>query len=209
MAVNDIYDQDVQLRRITYYETLLQELVRVVNDPDAAPEALLSARAAADELEQYYTSSLWKRDFSDDEAGRLPWDLRRGVLSEDGIYNALESFRERLEELEEPETPPGGDRPYYDREAQTWRVDFPDRPSEEGSLLYVLCEFARAGLYYPYNDTQTRGKPYPGHGHAFEDVLRALLDDPKGFEVRGFEEFYAGQELELLDAIQKKLLQTE
>lgn len=33
-------------------------------------------------------------DFDDDEAGRLPPDLRRGVLSEDGIWNALERRRE-------------------------------------------------------------------------------------------------------------------
>lgn len=38
----------------------------------------------------YYISDAWKRDFAADEAGLLPKDLKRGVLSEDGIYNLLE-----------------------------------------------------------------------------------------------------------------------
>ena len=46
------------------------------------------------ELEAYYTSDEWKRDFADDEAGLLPKKLPRGVLSEDGVYNLLEEYRE-------------------------------------------------------------------------------------------------------------------
>jgi hypothetical protein len=46
------------------------------------------------ELESYYLSDEWKQDFSDDEAGLLPPDLKRGVLSEDGIYNLIETYRE-------------------------------------------------------------------------------------------------------------------
>ena len=46
------------------------------------------------ELEAYYLSDEWKRDFADDEAGLLPKKLPRGVLSEDGIYNLLEEYRE-------------------------------------------------------------------------------------------------------------------
>ena len=48
----------------------------------------------ADELEAYYKSPEWKRDFADDEAGRLPKGLKRGVLSEDGIYNLLEEIED-------------------------------------------------------------------------------------------------------------------
>ena len=41
-------------------------------------------------LSAYYSSDAWKRDYAADEAGLLPKDLKRGVLSEDGIYNLLE-----------------------------------------------------------------------------------------------------------------------
>ena len=42
------------------------------------------------ELEAYYTSRQWRDDFERDEAGEFPEGLKRGVLSEDGIYDLLE-----------------------------------------------------------------------------------------------------------------------
>ena len=40
-------------------------------------------------LSNYYGSDEWKQDFADDEAGLLPRDLKRGVLSEDALWNLL------------------------------------------------------------------------------------------------------------------------
>lgn len=40
-------------------------------------------------LTQYMESGQWLRDYSLDEKGELPKDLKRGVLSEDGLYNLL------------------------------------------------------------------------------------------------------------------------
>ena len=43
-------------------------------------------------LQHYYESPQWRMDLEADEAGLLPQDLHRGVLSEDGIYNLLEEY---------------------------------------------------------------------------------------------------------------------
>lgn len=51
------------------------------------------------ELEKYYTGPEWKIDLELDEKGEFPSYLKRGVLSEDGIYNALEKNGELLSEL--------------------------------------------------------------------------------------------------------------
>ena len=40
-------------------------------------------------LSDYQESGRWLRDFEADEKGRLPEDPRRGVLSEDGLYDLL------------------------------------------------------------------------------------------------------------------------
>lgn len=40
-------------------------------------------------LSSYY-ESLWKEDFEADEQGLIPKDTKRGVLSEDGLYNLLQ-----------------------------------------------------------------------------------------------------------------------
>ena len=97
-------------------------------------------------------------------------------------------------------------RPYYDRGSGSWRVDFPDRPSEEGELLYVAGEFAGTCLYFPYNTSQTSGREFSGHSHSFEGVIRSLLEDPEGFNIAGFEEYYSGQEREMLAEIRRRLL---
>ena len=79
-----------QHERIRYYEALFDEVSRAVNELDKALEGFESIGKKAEELEKYYSGRQWKKDFSDDEKGLLPEDLKRGVLSEDGIYNLLE-----------------------------------------------------------------------------------------------------------------------
>ncbi len=44
-----------------------------------------------------YGSKQWRKDFEADEQGLYPEDLKRGVLSEDGIYNLLERNKEVME----------------------------------------------------------------------------------------------------------------
>ena len=58
-------------------------------------------------LETYYTSPQWKEDLAMDEAGKFPEKLKRGVLSEDGIWNALERNQELIESIGMIETTEG------------------------------------------------------------------------------------------------------
>ena len=72
------------------------------SDLDDFPPSLATLRSAISILEAYYTSPAWRADFEADEAGLLPSDLKRGVLSEDGIYNLLEEYKrveERVKEM--------------------------------------------------------------------------------------------------------------
>ena len=41
-------------------------------------------------LQDYYESGQWLQDYEADESGELPPDLKRGVLSQDGVYNLLD-----------------------------------------------------------------------------------------------------------------------
>ena len=43
-------------------------------------------------LEEYYENN-WREDFELDEAGGLPKDMKRGILSEDGLYDVLSSLK--------------------------------------------------------------------------------------------------------------------
>ena len=71
------------IKRIEYMERLFNFLLSV---PLSEKEKFLKERK---ELEDYYESSLWREDFLLDEKGLLPKDLKRGVLSQDGVYDLL------------------------------------------------------------------------------------------------------------------------
>ncbi len=82
-----------QIKRIKYYEGLLDELSDAEKAFSATAERLLSLHEKAGELESYYTGKLWKKDHTDDEAGRIPPGLKRGVLSEDAVCDVLDENR--------------------------------------------------------------------------------------------------------------------
>ena len=78
-----------QTERIRYMEQLLDYVreARKVQDIDDDKQERI--QEAIRILSEYYGSDEWKQDFADDEAGLLPKDLKRGVLSEDGIWNLI------------------------------------------------------------------------------------------------------------------------
>ena len=85
-----------QIKRIQTYEAMMDEALRLLDA--GLPNEKLSELIA--QLEAYYTGPDWKRDYTDDEAGKLPKKLKRGVLSQDGIYDLLERFSELCDENE-------------------------------------------------------------------------------------------------------------
>ncbi len=82
--------QTPQIARIKKYESYLNEARQLLR----AGENSERLKYLVSELEAYYESVKWRKDFENDEAGLLPKNLKRGVLSEDGIYNLLEEYRE-------------------------------------------------------------------------------------------------------------------
>ena len=80
-----------QIERIQYMEQLLDFIIEARKEQYANQEKSAWIQEAIRILAEYYGSDDWKQDFADDEAGLLPKDLKRGVLSEDGIWNILES----------------------------------------------------------------------------------------------------------------------
>jgi len=78
-----------QIERIKLMEQHLDRASQAVMQLSAALDDYAAAQTAIGELAAYYGSDEWKRDYADDEQGLLPPGLRRGVLSEDGIWNVL------------------------------------------------------------------------------------------------------------------------
>jgi hypothetical protein len=80
-----------QIERIQHFETLLDRVAPVLDNLEEALDAFDGIQEDVQELSSYYESDEWRDDFEADEAGKLPADLKRGVLSEDGIYDVLSS----------------------------------------------------------------------------------------------------------------------
>ena len=78
-----------QLERIIYMERILDEATEAVSNLTIALEKYSSIQERLQELIAYYDSTQWRQDFEDDNAGKIPKDLKRGVLSEDAVYNLL------------------------------------------------------------------------------------------------------------------------
>jgi hypothetical protein len=82
----------LQIERIKWMEQRFDKALAAIKD--GAAVSLKAVKEDVAELNKYYGSELWKLDFAADEAGKLPPDLKRGVLSEDGIWNLLTDYRE-------------------------------------------------------------------------------------------------------------------
>ena len=88
-----------QIERIKQMELRMERAAKAVTELSAALDNYESVQEDIAELDNYYGSEMWKQDYADDEAGRLPADLKRGVLSEDGIWNLLSDARELSDRL--------------------------------------------------------------------------------------------------------------
>lgn len=83
-----------QTDRINSMEQHMERASSAIINFSAALDKYIEAQQSIAALSDYYGSDEWKQDYADDEAGLLPADLKRGVLSEDGIWNLLADNRE-------------------------------------------------------------------------------------------------------------------
>ena len=94
--------------RVEHMEPILdklKELMQPLSNETATSSQIqeyLRFQRKVKELDKYYVSADWKKDFETDERGEFPSYLKRGVLSEDGVYDALtenEELRASFEDL--------------------------------------------------------------------------------------------------------------
>ena len=82
----------INIQRIIRMERLYCQVLRLKSK---LPRNLAEQRAMRQSLAvlaSYYSSREWKEDFAADEAGLFPRSLKRGILSEDGLWNLLYGY---------------------------------------------------------------------------------------------------------------------
>ncbi len=89
------------MQRIREMEQCLDRATKAVADMEKALADYQATLPDIAMLSAYLNSDERRRDLADDERGLLPHDLKRGVLSEDGIWNLLERDNELRQEIQQ------------------------------------------------------------------------------------------------------------
>lgn len=85
-----------RIDRIKKYEEIFDRVNNKLNAEFLNDDEL---QKDIEKLKRYYLGKNWLNDFKADEKGLLPKDLKRGILSEDGVYNLLSRYDEMKEKL--------------------------------------------------------------------------------------------------------------
>ena len=78
-----------RIERIKHMELLFEKARSVIYDNNTNKKDLSAIQSVICTLADYQSSGLWLSDYAADENSELPKDLKRGVLSQDGLYNLL------------------------------------------------------------------------------------------------------------------------
>ena len=82
------------IERIEHLERIFDEVQNSFkNDPNFLENKKMEVKVSL--LTQYLESGQWLRDFELDEKGKLPSGLKRGILSEDGLYNLIADIEKK------------------------------------------------------------------------------------------------------------------
>ena len=87
--MNNECEIQATIARIEKMESYFDTIQEIVSDNPDRLKNDSSIITMLDELMDYYENGQWLRDYECDERGELPSALKRGVLSEDGVYNLI------------------------------------------------------------------------------------------------------------------------
>jgi hypothetical protein len=90
------FSKEEKMERIARIKRMEEHFDRVqaaLSNPETA--SLEQVQDFVAKLAAYYETD-WRQDYEADERGELPADLKRGVLSQDELYNLLMTYENRF-----------------------------------------------------------------------------------------------------------------
>lgn len=88
-----------KIERIKKMEIILDQLTEIFSKSDETLDVLMGSLPKLKELVEYYETD-WREDHRADEQNEIPKNLKRGVLSEDAVYNLLFDYRIMTKKME-------------------------------------------------------------------------------------------------------------
>ncbi len=96
--MNQMEEMIYRIKRMEfYYDTIFNA---VHNAPELLEDEHISAMLKS--LTEYYEGGQWLKDFESDERGEIPRNLKRGILSEDAVFDLLTDIDRIKKSMREP-----------------------------------------------------------------------------------------------------------
>ena len=87
-------ETELRIDRISQMEQYMDEIAGMLKNNPKELKFNEELCKKVEILTNYLDNGQWRADYEADERGELPRDLKRGVLSEDGLYNLICEFSE-------------------------------------------------------------------------------------------------------------------
>ena len=91
-------NKDLELR-VAHNSSRLESVEEAIKQAEIGVEMLLDQWENICILNEYLDSGEWQSDFEADERGEISKGIPCGVLSEDGLYNALDRLQDVLNQM--------------------------------------------------------------------------------------------------------------
>ena len=92
MMEDKILEEAIQ--RVQKMEQYLDDILEGLHEDDQNIWEDEVLQEKLKDLSEYYSNGLWLEDYDRDCAGEFPRDLKRGVLSQDTLYDLFEKLRQ-------------------------------------------------------------------------------------------------------------------
>lgn len=87
-----INQQKKAINRIIKMECYLDEILLAIKTNPMSVKQNPKLKKKLYHLEKYYTNGKWLSDYQKDEKGEFPQELKRGVLSQDTLYDLFQTI---------------------------------------------------------------------------------------------------------------------
>ncbi len=78
-----------QISRVLYMESLYERIEEALQSQRNVKEQLSELQDEIRELSEYYEGPAWMEDYESEQQGEFPFDMNRGILTEDTLYDLI------------------------------------------------------------------------------------------------------------------------
>jgi hypothetical protein len=208
ISFSDALWMELSVIKEKYLKDILKEARRMMRK-----DSMLDFMIVSDEVDDEYLDNLlairWRENL---KLWTMQWNFEENLaekfIAEDE-NKQYTNFQKAEELIKSDDRLSNSPIPKRIGNSNTWVVKTKFQ-TEIGDLDYIASEFVTGGVIYRFHNYHADGKEmHHDHEHSIIGVLHAIMNNPEGFSLDGFEDDYSQQEMVFLNAVRDKLLLIE